>query len=73
MAKSTVRKKGWGKKEEVKNKKICGKVEPYSIFKPRQLPHSPIIHYHNRSSANKKGPPLILHANQVISILLLAL
>jgi hypothetical protein len=25
MAKSMVRKKYWGRKEEVKNKKICGK------------------------------------------------
>jgi uncharacterized OB-fold protein len=37
MAKSMARKKGWGRKEEVKNKDL-GKVETYSILNPVNLP-----------------------------------
>jgi hypothetical protein len=39
MAKSMVRKKWWGRKQEVKNKRFMEKKGTYnSIFKPRQLP-----------------------------------
>jgi hypothetical protein len=34
MAKPMVRKKCWGRKEEVKSK-ICAKVETYRVFKRR--------------------------------------